>query len=188
MNTKNNQRAKATRARIESAFLDLLKKKDIDKISIQELCREADINRSTFYAHYQDIYDLFDKIEENMAKQTVDIFMDADTGEVREFNRFRYVELFQYMYENREFYLIYLSGTGQSHSITLHFTEYGRRMLQPLMEQADDKRRSILEYQIAYFNAGINAIIRRWIETGCVESPQEMAEMLATRSTFTLPI
>mgnify|MGYP002917598254 FL=1 len=51
---------------IRKAFMDLLKQKPIQSISIRELCETAGINRGTFYTHYADIYDLMQRIEEEM--------------------------------------------------------------------------------------------------------------------------
>lgn len=50
-----------TRANFINAFWKLYEKKPIEKISINELCRTAGYNRSTFYAHYENIYDLLER-------------------------------------------------------------------------------------------------------------------------------
>ena len=54
-----NLRIKYTKMFLKNAILELLKEKPLNKITIQELCDKAEVNRSTFYAHYLDIYDLF---------------------------------------------------------------------------------------------------------------------------------
>ena len=66
MNTKNNSRSRKTRERLKEALLRLLARRDILDVTVSRLCQEAGVNRSTFYAHYQDIYDLLTKIEEDM--------------------------------------------------------------------------------------------------------------------------
>ena len=50
-----------TKESIEQAFLSLLAAKPLQKISIVELAREARINKGTFYLHYTDIFDLYQK-------------------------------------------------------------------------------------------------------------------------------
>lgn len=47
-----------TKRNIQNSFLNLLGKKDFSSITVQEILEEALINRSTFYAHYTDKYDL----------------------------------------------------------------------------------------------------------------------------------
>lgn len=57
-------RLRYTRMVIKNSFVELLKKKPINKITVKEICDMAEINRATFYKHYLDVYDLLDKIEE----------------------------------------------------------------------------------------------------------------------------
>ena len=77
-------RAQLTTACIRQAFTMLLEEKPIQRISVTELCRKAGVNRSTFYAHYQDIYDLLDKIEEEMLEELTKALaplLDSQSGE-----------------------------------------------------------------------------------------------------------
>ena len=48
---------------IKNAFIELRSKKPLEKITVRELCEIARINKSTFYSHYKDIYDLSDTLE-----------------------------------------------------------------------------------------------------------------------------
>ncbi len=59
-------RIKRTKAMIKEAYLKLCAKKTIEKITVTELCRKADINKSTFYLHYSDIYALADEAEDEI--------------------------------------------------------------------------------------------------------------------------
>lgn len=59
---KPNRREAYTLRVIRETFLELLQKQSIERISVGELCTLADINRSTFYRHYADIYELLDEI------------------------------------------------------------------------------------------------------------------------------
>ena len=69
MNVKNNLRYKAHSEKIETAFLLLLKTYKYDEITISQICKQANINRSTFYCHYSDINDLIIKVEKNLHKK-----------------------------------------------------------------------------------------------------------------------
>ena len=55
MNTTNNKRSLATEECLKNALIVLLKDKELADISVTELCNAADIERSTFYAHYEDV-------------------------------------------------------------------------------------------------------------------------------------
>lgn len=55
--------------RIINAFIEMRSSRPLEKIMITELCAKADINKSTFYAYYRDIYDLSDKLEEDVLER-----------------------------------------------------------------------------------------------------------------------
>ncbi|MBQ6421135.1 MAG: TetR/AcrR family transcriptional regulator [Clostridia bacterium] len=58
-----DRRIRKTKQNIRNALFRILEKKSIDKITVAEIVQEADINRSTFYFYYEDIYDLFRQTE-----------------------------------------------------------------------------------------------------------------------------
>ena len=69
-------RVRYTRMIIEQCFLELLLEKSVSRITVTELCEKAQINRATFYKHYQDIPQLLEKIEEDLFDQIRDMFKD----------------------------------------------------------------------------------------------------------------
>lgn len=64
---KEDRRVRYTKQAIRDGFLRLLAEKPIEKISVTEICREADINRGTFYAHYSDPYELKRSLEDQLS-------------------------------------------------------------------------------------------------------------------------
>lgn len=64
-----NRRIRMTRKLIRGALIELLQEKTIDKISVKEICARADVNRSTFYDHYEDIYALLGDMEAEFISQ-----------------------------------------------------------------------------------------------------------------------
>ena len=59
-------RIEKTEKGIRNAFIELRSRKPLEKITIKELCEHAYINKSTFYSHYKDIYDLSERMEEEV--------------------------------------------------------------------------------------------------------------------------
>ena len=59
-----DRRVRKTKTRILQAFETLSRKKAVSQITVAGLCELADINRSTFYQYYADIYALFEEIEQ----------------------------------------------------------------------------------------------------------------------------
>lgn len=72
-----NRRTKLTKRLLKEALIELLLEKDLSHITIKDLSDRADINRSTFYSHYVDIYELLDEITNDYMKTIP--FDDGDT-------------------------------------------------------------------------------------------------------------
>lgn len=71
MEKKTDLRVIKTKRRIKEVFGELLKKKDVNKITVAELARLAEINKGTFYLHYQDIYALYTEVLQENIRETV---------------------------------------------------------------------------------------------------------------------
>ena len=62
-------REKKTMRSIYNAFLEIRSKKDIEKVTVKELCDKAEISKATFYLHYRDIYDLSETLQKDVVKE-----------------------------------------------------------------------------------------------------------------------
>jgi AcrR family transcriptional regulator len=54
---------------LRKSLLMLMRNRPINKITVKDLCADADINRGTFYAHYRDPYDLLQQIEAEIQEE-----------------------------------------------------------------------------------------------------------------------
>ena len=79
MNTPNNKRKKESIRRIEKVFIDLLQTKKLNGIRVSDICKEAKINRTTFYANYTDIYGLADTIRDRLESNLSDLYKSEIT-------------------------------------------------------------------------------------------------------------
>lgn len=64
-------RVQKTKKAITNAFLTMATQKPIEKITVTDIVTEAQINKSTFYAHYRDIYDLMDALSNDAISSVV---------------------------------------------------------------------------------------------------------------------
>lgn len=67
-----------TAVRMDKAFLDLLAEKDFEYITVKDICKKAEVNRSTFYLHYETIADLLDESVEYMSNGFLKYFCEND--------------------------------------------------------------------------------------------------------------
>lgn len=73
-----DRRIKYTKNIIKETLITLLNEKDINKITVSEICKTADINRATFYRYYLDVYDLFEKIKDEFTQEIIEAVKKAD--------------------------------------------------------------------------------------------------------------
>ena len=64
-------RVKKTKRAIRSAFYELIKEKPLEKITVTEIAARAEINKTTFYAHYETVYDLVDQLEQEAVSEVI---------------------------------------------------------------------------------------------------------------------
>ena len=168
MNIPNNKRKKDSQLKIEKAFVDLLQKKEIYEINVIDIVKIAKVNRSTFYANYIDIYDLADKIGNNMINEVNELYSSERENN---YNSHDYLKLFKHIQENQLFYkTLFKLGIDERNNITLYDTYLSKKIY-------DDK---YIDYHITFFKSGLNAIIKKWLNNNCKESPEEILEILNT--------
>lgn len=79
---KEYRSAVRSRRLIRQAFLALLKEKKFEKITVTDIVRRADINRSTFYAHYPDVMGLVEELVDDVVKQSLELVSQMDIRDI----------------------------------------------------------------------------------------------------------
>lgn len=160
MNTANNRRRKDTVEKTEKAFVELLQTKDLEEITISELCRKAGINRTTFYANYDGLHSIADSIRKKL-EESMRIYYKHESHD--------FTHLFQHVKENQDFYRTYFKlGYDDRYDIVDYDREIASRCF----------GNRFVRYHIEFFKAGLTKVIKLWLEGGCEESPQEMMDIL----------
>ena len=80
-----DRRAQKTRKALSNALSELLTQKELHKITVQEICDKAELNRGTLYRHYLDVYDLYEKIEKETIVAFALLLLDAGEQPTVEF-------------------------------------------------------------------------------------------------------
>ena len=179
----DNRRVKMTKRMMKEALIDLLDKKSLEKITVTEICKNADVNRSTFYAYYEDIGTLMLEIEDEVLEH-VTIYADNfnDYSDKRMLEVFE--EFFNYVRNNAKLFRVLMVQHDNS--------SFNRRMLDTIME----KYKMSLEYNdelpakytYVYSVSGVIGIMGEWIDSGFAISSKKLAKIVlqmcvkATRS------
>lgn len=170
MNKSNNKRKRNSQEKIKNAFLQLIQTHEIYQIAIIDICKLANINRSTFYANYLDIYDLADKIKEDMFNNMLELYNDESKNCIHSYN---YLKLFRHVKENQLYYKTLLK-------LKFDFTKYYDNHLENNEAIKFYGSTDYMDYHVEFFKAGFNAILKKWLDNDCKESPETIAEILKT--------
>lgn len=166
MNTKNNRRKRESKDRMERVFVELLQTRELSEISVSDICKRAELNRSTFYANYADVYELADTVREQL-ESNLDVLYKDDFEQGRNSND--YLRLFRHIAENPLFYQTYFKlGYDNKYKIIKYDTALASKYF--------DNR--FIEYHMEFFKSGITTIIKMWLNNGCKETPEQMSDIL----------
>ena len=175
MNTKNNQRTRLSKMLFKNALMDLLKEKgSINKVSVRELCDRAELNRSTFYAHYQEPNDLLIEIETELLDATEEHLKKI--GAENEIGAHKYILSFlHYIRQNdKPFRALLIDSTDP---------EFRSRFMQQTIIQFVENLRIVLpkeleQYIFSYILNGSTGIIIQWIRSDYAADENEIVNLL----------
>ncbi|MDM5286181.1 TetR/AcrR family transcriptional regulator [Peribacillus frigoritolerans] len=179
-----------TKNSIRNALVELIEEKGFETITVKDITTKAKINRGTFYAHYQDKFDLMTKCQEeimqgmsDIAKQNIpDVIAELGTDSPLNKPFTVFVSIFEYLNVNSEFMKAALGPKGD-----LSFqTKIKGFMLKTLFENNQNsliKEENLLvpgHFLISYIASAHIGVIQQWLDSERKESPQEMARILST--------
>jgi len=181
---KQDRRVQRTKKMIRDALSELMKNKTFEEISVTDITKKADINRGTFYLHYEDKYDLLEQSEEeinqeinNIAKRSIHS-MDILKQDVIDHPLTFVVDIFQYIRENEVFMKAILGPKGPG-SFRLKFKSVLSINLKRLKAAIRTNPIVPEDYLISYITGAHISVMQQWLENGMKESPHDMALILS---------
>lgn len=176
-----------TALRMDEALIALLEKKDLEYITVKEICHQAGVNRSTFYLHYESIAELLDETMEMINQRFLSYFPQEEEAvlgdmEHRELNDLVFVTqeyLLPYLRFIQDNKKVYRAAFRNPSSMQAN-ARYGvlkQRILNPILERFEipAARRP---YYIAYYVEGIAAIVKEWLRHDCGDSVEMIAAII----------
>lgn len=170
--TKEDQRTRITKEIFRKTLINLLKDKNLHRINVTELCREAELSRATFYAYYVDIFDLFEKIENDVYQKLTTFLSENDSNESRLENIVGYVG------EHDQLFSILLS-VDISNDFTRSIIKLSRSFSNPKVT-----RTNIYDYLEDYAVSGSTSVLLHWLQNGKRESPKVISQLLTTLQSY----
>ena len=172
-----DRRTLKTRKALMDALADSLTDKKLHKVTVQEIADKANVNRVTFYKHFLDVYDLYEKLENETLIELGILVLRLEELPAEEF----YTHLIDYIYDNTTVFRMIFSpnSTGELRDKLNKLIEGVFRQIQSEKLSADlgDK---MLEYMSCYRAQGCLALISKWVMSG-FEEPKEFIIKTASK-------
>jgi AcrR family transcriptional regulator len=189
-NSKTDRRIIRTKRFIRDALTELMEEKGFEGVTVRDLTKKADINRGTFYLHYQDKYDLLEKSENEVIQEVKEFIKKANPNEIVSTNLKEQplpfiVALFEYIQENARFMQVMLGPKGNP-GFHLKIKEVMKTNMLEKLELVNSQTPPLvpLEHLMSYVTSAHLGVIQYWLEQDMKQSPREMALTLASMTFF----
>ena len=174
---KEDRRVRRTRKILTQALTELLQQKQVNEITVKELTDLADMNRGTFYLYYKDIYDMLEKIQDEMFEKLDGIFELRADEEVTEQTKPILLDLFRFIEENQEMCRVLLSPNGDMSFLHRLNEVLREKCLHLYLGSEPAANEEDFDYRYSFVVYGCAGIIRAWVGRNCPEKPEQMAEL-----------
>ncbi|MST53885.1 TetR/AcrR family transcriptional regulator [Streptococcus alactolyticus] len=155
------------------ALKDIMQDKSFDKVTVTELVKKLNVNRQTFYYHFNDLYDLLERI----------YIMDGDTILNQAANSGTWQEellaIFHYIQDNRQFVC------NTYYSVNRNYLEhflYDRiyRFINPIVQEKHPNLSGTeLDCRVNFYKYALVGFVLDWIDSGLKENPEALAQHIS---------
>lgn len=172
--SKTDRRVKYTKMVLKDALVEMMQKQHISQISIKSLCELADINRSTFYAHFTDQFDLLRQVEQEVLAN-LKLFLEAqDYEDNQPVSQQVLIKILDYVKDDSALFKALLSKNCdvaiQKDIVSL------TQVVSVKYDNHVDAR--TIEYIVEFGINGCVSILNKWLKDDMPESTESMAELL----------
>ena len=166
-----DKRIERTNTKLKYSLLSLIKKKNLNKITVLELCKEANINRTTFYKYYSDVDDYVNIIEQELLKELKEEIININRNYL-----ITYIgKIVERIKKEKDLYPILLGENGDKFFL--------RKILYLVQSESIDEWQRLLKKAseddlnniYVFIVDGSIGIIEKWISNNCKDDPATIA-------------
>ena len=176
-----------TAIKMDEALLALLEKKNFQYITVKEICDMAEVNRSTFYLHYETIDDLLNETIELVMKRFEEKFETIERITAEQiantpvekliFISPKYlVPYLEFVKDNQRVFKVAISQPTAIRTNHIFNCLYAD-IFYPIMKRFGLEEHEI-RYKLSFYLQGTFAVICEWIKGGCTDTVESMADLL----------
>lgn len=184
-NEQEDRRIIRSKKLIKSAFIELINEKGFETLTVRDITKKADINRGTFYLHYEDKYDLLEQLEDEVISEMYKLIKDINSEEIVNFRLNDkplpfVVKIIEYIGSNA--LMKRLLGSKGHSSFQMKVKELMKTNL--LLKRGEEKITVPIDYLMAYISSAHLGVIQHWLDQGQKEAPEDIAKILLEMSLF----
>ena len=171
---------------INDAFIELMRKKRFEVITVKDITAKAKINRGTFYAHYTDKFDLMKKCQERIIANFSSFIKQGMNDFINENKQTAPLDLLKMIFDyiNKNAFLIKIL-LDNDYDLTFQGNLINKILSATASNDQLKKRRKLLvphDYLMSYIAGAHMSVIRKWLQNDRKETPKEIAHILTTIS------
>lgn len=174
---KENRKVRYTKKVLQDSLIELMREKPISKITIKALCDKADINRSTFYTHYTDQFDLLRTIEDETISWLKEVAKSLIQETKHDVIMPLLVSVMEYIVDNSKHLQVLMSEQGdinfQKQLFMIIYEICGLNFTENQKTESNSK-----ELYLIFVVNGSVGVIRQWLKNGLSYSANEIAQVI----------
>ena len=178
---KKSSHKNAARSRhlIKQAFAQLLNEKDMAKITVTDIVERANISRGTFYAHYLDVYDLYNAILSNIVEAIDEAFDGIGLENIILDPTEAIIFGINYLDKNKNYYKLFLTSSHGEKLIMRIISLLEEKLIHEIEILFPSEDQTEYKAHMYYTLGGIRNILLHWFMDTLNCSSEQCAQMLS---------
>lgn len=179
---KNDSKYFYTAQLMNDALLALLEKKEIEFITVTEITKRAGVNRSTFYLHYDNIYELLEETIENLNKKFIGSFAIKAPHTIQSKEEAflitdeRLIPYLQFVKQNKRA-LKLIHQKPQLFQARNAYQRMYDKIFYPAISQFISQENQKI-YNLEFFMGGVRAIVYKWMDLDCSTAIEDLVDII----------
>ena len=175
-----DRRVKYTKKVIRDTFIRLLSEKDLKRITVSEICKEADVNRATFYRYYLDVYDLINKIQADFVNELKEAANTEGKYSVSSFTK----ELLTVFLENKDLVKVLFNTNNNVYYLQDILELAYERCKEKWEQDLPNVLKEDIDYASIYIFNGALGVVNFWVKNDFDKDVDEVAEIIERLSYY----
>jgi AcrR family transcriptional regulator len=183
---KNESKYYNSSLKMNNALINLLDKKDFEDITVKEICQAASVNRSTFYLHYDNTYDLLKETIENLyadffSRYDSNLSMDRINNKSNEDLYLitpKYLKPYlSFVHDNKKIFKLMYFKTDVFNGDNMYET-WLNKIFKPILSKFNVKNEEEQSYIMLFHIQGLIGLIMEWVKNDCKMSIDDLINVI----------